>query len=176
MSARGLDEVLPTYDWREAHGIELACAPAEALAAFLATPVAPDGVVSMLFRLRGLGRKPAIGQALEQMGFAVLVRTDTEVVAGAAGTPWRPRSGLRSFAEARPGSVRIAMDVRAAALDGGCRLSTETRIAATDEAARRAFRRYWLVVRPFSGLIRRRWLSATRRAIAAANRSHDPGP
>ena len=31
-------------------------------------------------------------------------------------------------------------------------------VRAVDEAARRAFRRYWLLVGPFSALIRRRWL------------------
>jgi hypothetical protein len=31
-------------------------------------------------------------------------------------------------------------------------------VQAVDEAARRAFRRYWLVIGPFSALIRRRWL------------------
>ena len=44
----------------------------------------------------------------------------------------------------------------------GTTLSTETRVLATDEASRRAFRRYWLVIRPFSGLIRRVWLRAIR--------------
>jgi hypothetical protein len=39
-------------------------------------------------------------------------------------------------------------------------LTTETRIAAVDDAARRAFMRYWRIVGPFSGLIRRRWLRA----------------
>jgi hypothetical protein len=42
-------------------------------------------------------------------------------------------------------------------------LSTTTRVRLTDARSRRAFRRYWLVVRPFSGLIRRRWLAAIAR-------------
>jgi hypothetical protein len=41
-------------------------------------------------------------------------------------------------------------------------LSTETRVQAVDDAALRAFRRYWRVVGPFSGLIRRRWLRAAQ--------------
>ena len=40
---------------------------------------------------------------------------------------------------------------------------TETRVQLTDEAARRAFRRYWFVVRLFSGLVRRSWLAAAKR-------------
>ena len=64
----------------------------------------------------------------------------------------------RPFADARPGEVRVAVDVRPALSAGGGQLSTETRIAAVDERARRAFGRYWRVVGPFSGVIRRRWL------------------
>jgi hypothetical protein len=46
----------------------------------------------------------------------------------------------------------------------GPRLSTETRIEAVDEAARRAFLRYWRIVGPFSALIRRRWLKQIARS------------
>ena len=42
-------------------------------------------------------------------------------------------------------------------------MSTETRVLCADAAALRSFRRYWLVVGPFSGLIRILML----RAIAA---------
>jgi hypothetical protein len=44
-------------------------------------------------------------------------------------------------------------------------LGTETRVAAMDAKSRRAFRRYWLAVGPFSALIRRRWLAAAERAL-----------
>ncbi|HET7857550.1 MAG TPA: hypothetical protein VFL41_13925 [Gaiellaceae bacterium] len=40
-----------------------------------------------------------------------------------------------------------------------------------ENRARRAFRAYWLVVGPFSALIRRRWLAA---AMASAKRSAAP--
>ena len=46
-------------------------------------------------------------------------------------------------------------------------LVTETRVAPVDDAARRAFGRYWLLIRPFSGLIRRRWLAAAARRARA---------
>jgi hypothetical protein len=49
----------------------------------------------------------------------------------------------------------------------GTVLSTETRVLATDAAARRRFRRYWLAIRPFSGLIRRVWLRAIKRRAEA---------
>lgn len=42
-------------------------------------------------------------------------------------------------------------------------LETETRIQATDPASRRRFARYWRLIRPGSGLIRRSWLRAAKR-------------
>jgi len=59
--------------------------------------------------------------------------------------------------------VRMAAAFRAEPAAGGARVSTETRVAAVDAEARRAFRRYWLVVGPFSALIRGRWLAAVRK-------------
>jgi hypothetical protein len=102
------------------------------------------------------------------MGFEELARSPEEAVFGAAARPWRPGGGIGAFADAAPGTVRIVADFRVEALVGPrTRLSTETRIAAVDEVARRSFLRYWTLIRPFSALIRRRWLVAVRRALDA---------
>jgi hypothetical protein len=61
--------------------------------------------------------------------------------------------------------VRVAADLGAIPAGDGCVLSTETRVQAVDDRSRRMFGRYWLVVGPFSGLIRRRWLRAVESAI-----------
>jgi hypothetical protein len=42
-------------------------------------------------------------------------------------------------------------------------LTTETRIEPTDALSGRRFRRYWMLIRPFSGLTRLVWLRAIRR-------------
>jgi hypothetical protein len=53
---------------------------------------------------------------------------------------------------------------------GGSRVITETRVAGTSPDATRAFLRYWRVIRPGSGAIRRSWLAAIRRrAVRVAN-------
>jgi hypothetical protein len=83
------------------------------------------------------------------------------------GRPWSPRGGTRveadfvSFAE--PGYAKMAMDLRASADGDGAVLETETRVYLTDEAARRRFAAYWIVIRPFSGLTRRLWLREAKR-------------
>ena len=66
--------------------------------------------------------------------------------------------GVREFAE--PGWVKIGMDFRLTPAMGGTHLSSETRVLATDDATRRRFERYWLVVRPGSSAIRYEVLTA----------------
>ena len=128
--------------------------------------MAPDALVRTLFRLRGLPGGGSVHGALRAIGLEPLVEEPDCVVLGAAGRPWSPRSRLTAFDKAGAGQVRIVFDITAtAAGDGMSILATETRVAAMDAGARRAFRRYWLAVGPFSALIRRRWLAAAERAL-----------
>jgi hypothetical protein len=95
-----------------------------------------------------------------------------ETVWGGVMRPWRNEGGgrveigdlesLRNFHA--NGYVKVAMDLF---VEPAGTLVTETRIQATDAAAHRAFGRYWLVVRPGSGLIRRSFLRAVRRRATA---------
>jgi hypothetical protein len=160
-----LDELLPAYDVVERHERFVPASPADAVAAALATPVAPDALVRALFRLRGLNRGGTVYGALRAMGFAPLVEEPDCVVVGAAGRPWTPRGGLVALDKAGAGQVRMLLELSATAAEGGALLYTETRVEAMDPRARRAFRRYWLAVGPFSGVIRRRWLAAAERAL-----------
>ena len=161
-----LDEFLPEYDARERHERRVRGTPELAVAAALAAPVAPDGIVQTLFRLRGLSGGGSLGGALRAIGLKPLVEEPDCVVLGAAGRPWSPGARLTTFNEAAAGEIRMVFDITAtAAGDGMSILATETRVAAMDAHARRAFRRYWFVVGPFSALIRRRWLAAAERAL-----------
>jgi len=161
-----LDEYLPDYDVRERHERRVPGTPELAVAAALGTPLAPDGLVRTLVRLRGLPSGGSVIGSLRALGFELLASEPDCVVLGAAGRPWSPRSGLTAFGKAGPGQVRIVFDVTAtAAGEGVSTLATETRVVAMDAKARRAFRRYWLAVGPFSALIRRRWLAAAERAL-----------
>lgn len=65
----------------------------------------------------------------------------------------------------RPGYAKMAINWRLE----GTTLSTETRVFLTDEASRRAFRRYWLLIRPFSGSIRRVSLRAIKRRAQSSS-------
>jgi hypothetical protein len=160
-----LDAALPHFDVNEVHTISLPCSPEQAIRFALSAPAAPDRFVAALFRMRGLPPATTIEALFDRMSLCSLTRSPTEIVFGASGTPWRLSTGLRPFSEAGPGTVRVAADIRAVPAREGCVLSTETRVQAVDDRARRAFRLYWLVVGPFSSLIRRRWLRAVKAAM-----------
>ncbi|MFN0156210.1 MAG: hypothetical protein ACKVUT_17690 [Gaiella sp.] len=155
---RGLDEALREWDWHEVHTRVVAGSPEDALAALAGAPVA-TGLAAWLLRVRGLRPAGSVLEALGGIGLTELSRSPAEIVLGACGAPWRVRDRLGEFASPRPNSVLIACDLRAEPLAGGrALLSTETRVKAVDARARRAFGRYWRIVGPWSGVIRRSWL------------------
>ena len=61
---------------------------------------------------------------------------------------------------ATPGWVKAAMDFRLTPSGSGTQLSSETRVKATDPASRRAFARYWRLIRPGSSAVRWEVLTA----------------
>ena len=159
-----LSEVLPEYHFRERHERRVD-APAEAVfAAIRSVTLAETPIARRLMRLRGL-RAGSVRPLVEEMGeegFAEFAEEPLrEVVYAAIGQPWRPRGGKRAMTDelgafAEPGYAKIVFNFR---FEDGV-LSTETRVLLTDERSRKLFRRYWFVIRPFSGLIRREWLRA----------------
>jgi hypothetical protein len=122
-------------------------------------------VAALLLALRGFGRPPPIPfvELIERR--VGLARLGDDLWGGVL-RPWRIRGGSRRVddfgAFAEPGWVKVAADLTAAA-DGV--VATETRIAATSDDARRAFGRYWLVVRPGSDIVRASWLRAAERRV-----------
>lgn len=160
-----LDDLMPRWDARERHERRVAASPRDAVAATIGIPVAPDPLVRALFRLRGLPGGGSIHGAMRALGFEQLVGEDECIVLGAAGRPWTPRGRIGRFSGAGPGEIRMLLEISATPVEGGALLATETRVAAVDDGARRAFRRYWLAVGPFSAFVRRRWLVAAERAL-----------
>jgi hypothetical protein len=171
-----LDDLMPRWHFRERHRrTTTAPVPALLAAAELVT-WAEVPVLQTLMGVRTAGRLRRTGSArildgMGTIGFTVLLRTGGDVVVGGIGRPWSP-GGSRPprvaeqadpaayFAHfTAPGWAKMALDFRAT----GAELTTETRVWLTDEVSRRRFRRYWLVIRPFSGLIRRQWLAAIDR-------------
>jgi hypothetical protein len=165
MAVLSLTDVLPVYHHHERHTIRVSATPERAFAAVREARLEDMPLVRFLFKLRGLRAAPrgSVWEALLAEGFQELGE-DTLVLVG---KPWSARGNLRKVddfvAFAEPGYAKMAMDLRAVPDGDGARLETETRVFLTDSRARRRFAAYWLVVRPFSGLVRRSLLRAAKR-------------
>jgi len=181
-----LDAVMPRWDVHELHDVWIEAGVADVWTALTATT---GREVRLLGPLMAVRRLPAlllgrarIGQGdrplfeeLEKAGFVRLAEEPgREIVFGVAGRFWSlasnapvtsfsDRDGFESFVE--PGYVKASMGFLARREGGGTRLLTETRVAGTDEVGRRRFGRYWRIIRPGSGAIRRSWLAAVRRRV-----------
>src|SRR5438105_4475074 len=76
----GIDSWLPTFNVGERHQIDVALPVEHALRHALATPAAPDRVIRLLFRLRGLDPDGSIEEFMTANGFTLLERTPTTYV------------------------------------------------------------------------------------------------
>lgn len=183
-----LDAVMPEWHWCETYGVWLPVPPAQALEAMKDIPPSEIRLLRTLIELRNLpGRlagQPRFGKGMSEsvplfeqirrFGFRSLGETHaSEVAFGLIDQSWKVSGGKRAsisdaddFAQfSEPGFVKIGADLRAQPARGGTFLSTQTRVLATDARTRRVFAAYWLVIRPFSGLIRRSWLDAVARRL-----------
>jgi hypothetical protein len=185
-----IDRYLPDFDFSERHETKV-MAPREAVFAALEELTMQEvpsfrflmGIRALPARLRGgsQAEPPSTGPIVDGMteaGFKILFRyPPTEGVVGAIGRFWKLRppelldfgdaDGFVSFGEA--GYAKAAMNFHVwPAEDGSCTLSTETRIKTTDPISRRSFGRYWRLIQPWSGLIRRDWLRAAKHRAEAA--------
>lgn len=181
-----IDDYMPVADFAERHAVRVAAPPERAWRAVRTLDMRGSPLIRGLFALRSLpallagrrSRGPALGTTMEGLlrtGFVLLAeQAPREIVLGLAGRFWTPTGGLtriepgefRGFA--RPGMAVAAWNFTILPADGGSLVATETRVRCTDAASLRSFRRYWRVVRPFSGLIRLEGLRAVRRAAESA--------
>ena len=175
---RPLDDFLPTFEFSERHEIEI-CACREHVDRALRTVALSEiPVAHALLWVRSLGRgdgenarQPFLSQSLRR---AVLLDDSRGegVVMGLTGQFWRlrshperdrPRTAEEFLTYERPDVCKAVIDFRIDELGPGqCRLTTETRVHVANADAQRAFRRYWRLIRPFSGLIRILFLRAVR--------------
>ena len=181
-----LDDIPPNFDVHEVHETLVPAAADVVYAAVKQVTAREVRLLTPLEILRGLprlliGRRPLrphpSAPLLHTFTAGVVLlgeRAGTEIVAGAVGRFWRivgnepvlirTREEFLTFAER--GYAKAAIAFAVSPQPDGSRVMTETRVAGTSLDATRLFRRYWLVIRPASGAIRRSWLAAIRRRAA----------
>jgi hypothetical protein len=176
-----LDRYLPHYDVTETHAVVVDADTDLTWQAVRRSDLSRSAVIRVLLELRSLpnrlqrvlkkrpsapARPPLTLDDMERAGFVLLgERPGHEIVFGAVVQPWKavtddkspPQVEADQFAAFdTPGYVKVAFNIRVQSYGSGRALiTTETRTAATDPTSLRRFARYWLLVGPFSALIRR---------------------
>jgi hypothetical protein len=198
-----IDAFLPNYDAVERHQITIAAQPSLVFACVWTADLGSPLIIRILLALRrlpaclahpatGLQRlrllSPSSGLTLPSLldaGFCLLAQEpDREILLGLVGQFWtvsgniEPTDPERFRRPLRGGTARAAWNFTIeACAPGQTILRTETRVHCSDPRTAARFRCYWLVIRPFSGLIRRLMLGSIARACRrAAEQADAPGP
>jgi hypothetical protein len=179
-----MDQFLPRYDFAVVHADVLRAPPAQCYRAASELDLFQAPLVRTLLGIRGLpqrvvGTRRGRGKTatlevsrrtfrfkdMVGLGWILLGETPgVEMVLGQVSRPWKAVAAstdapttpeqFTSFGE--PGFAKIAASLRIDPYGNDSSiLAMETRVALTDDKSRRRFRRYWLLVGPFSSLIRR---------------------
>ncbi|MGH9555849.1 MAG: hypothetical protein ACRD2Y_08510 [Terriglobales bacterium] len=174
-----LDELMPSPDVAARYEARVRAPLDRAREAMRSADFSQLPLTRVLMGLRklGWGRNKAEQAAsqeerLRAAGFiSIPTGSENEVLLGVVGRFWRPDSGTVRGLTAEE-IIAFERDGYAKALwnftvepegDSVTRLATETRVVAYGSAARRKFRAYWLLVGPFSGLIRKEMLRLVKR-------------
>ena len=173
-----LDEFMPVFAVRSRHSIWIRAEPAQVRQALTTVDLGSPWIVRLFMGLRALPARfsrrtprPATerSRGVLGVGFTVLADTPDELLLGLQGRFWTLTGGLvpvepAQFEAGPPAGVaQAAWSFRVAPERHGTRLSTETRVRTADAPTARQFRRYWLLIAPFSGLLRHRMLALVRR-------------
>lgn len=182
------EKYLPRHHFSERHALDIAAPQSRVMTA--ARDFRPDGdslfkyaIAARELPMRALhrlqGRTDPLQPSFGMDNFTPLEqRGDQELVLGLAGKFWQTDYGQARIADGpsflafnAQGAAKLVLSFVAQPLNAThTRLVTETRVFCLDAEARRRFTPYWYLIRPVSGLIRRRMLNAIgRNAVGHAN-------
>jgi len=157
-----LDEIIPEYDKREVHQIEIGAPASVVYDAVWKLDLNQSIIVRNLMRLRGMPPDSLSMRGLIDLGFNILAEDPPrELVIGLAGRFWTSypelpqldEGAFKAFSE--PGQGKAAWNFLIQTLgDNRVLLRTETRVLCADKKSKRIFSFYWFFIRPFSGWIR----------------------
>ena len=175
-----MDKFLPSYQFSERHQVTVRAAPGELLDIIqnFQPPKDRFGDTAMLLRqlpaklmhLLAPSRAPR-PSPVTRANFIPLARDgDREMVGGLVGKFWRPDFGLVAVKDASgfllcnpPKTAKLVIGFVAEQSGEVTLLATETRVYCPDRYSLIMFFPYWLIIRPVSGLLRRRFLGSVRR-------------
>jgi len=173
-----LQRNLPEFQFSERHQIAVE-APARRVWQALNTarvegsPLTRAAVSLRMLPARLAGREISQPALFDLSGMGSFLRlgeiADSEFVLGMVGQFWLPRGNLAPIQASDfqafddPAFAKLAWGFLLVEGSGRTLLKTETRVFCPSAETVRPFRRYWYLIRPISGLIRREILAGIRR-------------
>jgi hypothetical protein len=171
-----IEEWLPRYGFSASYSILVHASNEKTYVALRGAKFSALLLVRVLMRMRGYDVSRATipesnAWPNERSPFLELAAIPPhEVVLGITGRFWTPDGGIvRGLTPAqfvdfhREGYAKAVWNFSLAPTYGGTQLRTESRVQTFGRSATLKFRAYWLLVGPFSGLIRRAMLREVRR-------------
>ncbi len=161
-----IDQFLPDHEISARYETIVHAPPERVFQAARSLDASGSPIVRWLFRLRGLPASMLSLEGMLKFGFVLLGEMPSqELVFGLVGQFWSHTAGIQPIAPEdfiefdKQGFAKAVANVSLSEqADGTTRVATETRVLCLGEASRRWFRLYWLLIGPFSGLIRKEWL------------------
>ena len=175
-----LDSIMPQYQFFERHSAVIQARPEQVMQAIRQSTFADMKSLGTLLRIRAAGlRTPSqdagvlasdkrILDAFLASGYVSGGNTHEIVICGGANVQAKRSLEVRTLEECadyqQPGAIKVAFGFNVEDAGGGwCKVTAETRVLALDAATRRGMSRYWRLIAPGSGLLRRQWLAGIRR-------------
>ena len=168
-----IDRVLPKYDEREYHQIEIRGDRRKVYQTVRSIDFSDSFIIRTLFRMRGLPATSTNLDGLLQVGFLLVDEIPPEeIVLGLVGKFWTYRAEILKLDAVQYGEFNQKGYAKLAwnfaihdYFPGVVRLSTETRIVCTDDHSRSRFKLYWTLIGKFSGLTRKEMLRVVKRRM-----------
>lgn len=163
-----IDRYLPRFDFNEIHKIQINTRSDRVYPETLQMNLNTSWVTKILFRLRGLPSSDiSLKNMISQGPFKILEEKENrEIVIGMVMdqrmVPDFNYNWDLDQNRSRSKQIKIAWNFLLEE-NQGTRLTTETRITCSDRSTRICFMLYWIVIRPFSGLIRHEMLKTIKR-------------
>lgn len=173
-----LDDIMPEYQFFERHSVRVHARPEQVMQAVRESTFRDMKSLATLLRIRATALRihdtaalPQDKRILDTFSTPGMLQGGSEReilkcwIADLRAKRLAEVHSLQEFADYRsPGGIKMAFNFLVEEAGGGwCTLTTDTRVVALDESTRSGMARYWRLIVPGSGLLRREWLDGIKR-------------
>ena len=175
-----LDDVMPEFQFSERHSARIHARPGQVMQAVRESTFGDMKSLLTLLKIRvvalrthsdatdALSPDKLILDAFSASGYVSGGSEHELVMCGGANVRAKRPLAVRTFEECadyrEPGAIKVAFNFNVEEAGGGSStISTETRVVATDDSTRTGMSRYWRLIVPGSGLLRRQWLDGIKK-------------